>query len=49
MILATVIASGIASLTSAMSFITTDGVFSGLIGILVALGTVGGLVGIFRR
>ena len=49
MILATVISSGIASLTSAMGFITGDDVFKGLIGILVALGTVGGLVGIFRR
>ena len=47
--MATVIGSGIISLGSAWSFISGNDVFSGLIGIFVALGTVGGLVGIFRR
>jgi len=44
-----VIQSGIASLGSAWGFIIGNDVLSGLIGIFVALGTVGGLVGIFRR
>ena len=40
---------GISILTSAMTFITGNAVFSGLIGTFVALGVVGGVISIFRR
>ena len=43
------VTSGITILTSAMTFITGNTVFSGLVGTFVALGVVGGLISIFRR
>ena len=45
----TLVESGISILTSAMTFVTGNAVFSGLIGTFVALGVVGGLISIFRR
>lgn len=49
MIISELFSAGISILTSAMTFIIGNTVFSGLIGTFVALGVVGGVISIFRR